>query len=164
MNHNSSLYHGLVLCKQRRSIPSSPLPILVNLGLWLTEQKLIHGHVVFVYPPARTTESEVSLTHTTSSHPSPVLPSTKREQFLRMFLGKVEFKTPVALFPQWLLSAKPSVFLGLSCLLSFLIYCMSSAILLPISPSQLSVCFSPRFIILPYQPLVPLGFLHLISV
>lgn len=33
-----------------------------------------------------------------------------------------------------------------------------------ISPSQLSVCFSPRFVILSYrQLLVPRGFLHLIS-
>lgn len=44
-------HSGFVLCKQTRSIPSAPTPILVNLGSWLTEQKLIHRHVLFVYPP-----------------------------------------------------------------------------------------------------------------
>lgn len=63
VNHKSSLCHGPVLSKQRRSIPSAPFPVLVNLGLWLTEQKLIHTHVVFVYPPASSIESEVALSH-----------------------------------------------------------------------------------------------------
>lgn len=62
VNHSSSLCHSLVLLKQRRSIPSVLLPILVNLGSWLKEQKLINSHVLFVYPPARTIESEVTLT------------------------------------------------------------------------------------------------------
>lgn len=62
MNHNSTLCHGLVLYKPKGSIPfSALLPILVNLGLWLTEQKLIRSYGLFVYPPARTTESEVTL-------------------------------------------------------------------------------------------------------
>lgn len=74
-----SFCHGLVLCKQRL-IPFARLPILVNLGLWLTEQKLIRSHVVFVYPLARNIESEVTLTHTVWSCLSPRSLLTEREQ------------------------------------------------------------------------------------
>lgn len=148
MNHNSTLCHGLVLCKQRRSIPSAPLPILVNLGSWLTEQKLIRSHVVFVYPPP--SKDHWIRGHTVSSRLSPLL--TEREIFLKKFSDTVEW------------AGKDFVSSVVCCPPSSLIYCMPSAILPSISPSQLSVCFSPRFIILSYQPLlVPLGFLHLIS-
>lgn len=40
-----------MLCKQDGSIAAAPLPLLVNLGSRLTEQKLICSRVVFVYPP-----------------------------------------------------------------------------------------------------------------
>lgn len=120
MNHNSSLCHGLVLCKQWRSIPSAPLPLLVNLGLWLTEQKLIHSHVLFVYPPARTNESEVTHTPSVSSGQSPVL--TEREQF------------PYQLAPQYLKTFKASF-----CFVSAVAPLSSQCLLF--SPSQLSALF-----------------------
>lgn len=58
-------------------------PVLVNLGSWLTEQKLIRSHVVFVYPPARIMDSEVILCNLVclKCH------STKREQFLKKVFG-----------------------------------------------------------------------------
>lgn len=158
MNHNSSLCHGPVLSKQSRSIPSAPLPVLVNLGSWLTEQKLIRSHVVFSTPQQRPSNQR---SHCLFSSIAVSL-FTERELFLKKFLDTVSWKDFVS-------SAAPLgpcllFFLRLSCPPSFLIYCMPSAILPSISPSQPSVCFSPRFIIPSYQPLlVPQGFLHLIS-
>lgn len=83
MNHISRVCHGPVLSKQKRSIPSAPFPILVNLGLWLTEQELIHNHVVFVYPLVRSIESEVALSLARSHLVSLVCLLTERAQFLK---------------------------------------------------------------------------------
>lgn len=116
--------------------PSAPLPILVNLGFWLTEQKLIHNLVLFVYPPARPNKSVAALTHTVSSGLFRCYFSLLKESsfFTSSLYSTLKLlKTHFASFPLQLLSAMPSVFFffvffcRLSCPPPFLIYCMPSA-------------------------------------
>lgn len=62
MNRSGSLCHSLVLLKQRRSIPCALLPVWVNLGLCLKEQKIDQQPCFVCSPlPARAIESEVAL-------------------------------------------------------------------------------------------------------
>lgn len=63
MNRSGGLCHSLALLKQRRSIPSALLPVWVNLGLCLKEQKIDQQPCFVCSPlPARAIESEVALT------------------------------------------------------------------------------------------------------
>lgn len=153
--------------------PSAPLPILVNLGFWLTEQKLIHNLVLFVYPPARPNKSVAALTHTVSSGLFRCYFSLLKESsfFTSSLYSTLKLlKTHFASFPLQLLSAMPSVFFFLFFFAVLAVHPLSLFTVCPlplrptISPSQLSVCFSPRFVILSYQLLlVPQSFLHLTS-
>lgn len=153
--------------------PSAPLPILVNLGFWLTEQKLIHNLVLFVYPPARPNKSVAALTHTVSSGLFRCYFSLLKESsfFTSSLYSTLKLlKTHFASFPLQLLSAMPSVFFLFFFFAVLAVHPLSLFTVCPlplrptISPSQLSVCFSPRFVILSYQLLlVPQSFLHLTS-